>query len=203
MIAATAIIGSATVAAQAATAYTPTGSTVTFAKTAGLSNITLTEIEANQMFPCSTFSMAGSVVSSGTSRSYGANGLALPSTTTGGCTNWWSAFTVTASGSWGMTVVGDTVGTVAPSRLTNVLLTVTMPQCTFSIGGVVNGTFDTATQRFTPVSGASGLTLTNIPAPTPSRPQTLCATLDFQVTDTIAVGGSWTNTGPAVGVANP
>lgn len=198
-----ALIGGTAVTAQAATTYTPTGTTATFAKTAGLSNISLTEIEANQTFPCATFTMAGSVDGSGTSRSYGTNGLSLPSTTTAGCTNWWSAFTVTASGSWGMTVVGDKVGTVAHSRLTNVSLTGTMPQCTFSIGGVVNGTFDTSTQRFTPVSGASGLTLTSIPAPTSSRPQTLCTTLDFQVGDTIAIGGSWTNTGPALTIATP
>ena len=65
---ATAVIGGTAVAAQAATTYTPTGSTLNFAKTTGLSGVSFTDIEAGQTLTCSMFTLAGSVVSSGVNR---------------------------------------------------------------------------------------------------------------------------------------
>jgi len=201
---AAAVIGGTAVAAQAATTYTPTGSTLNFAKTSGLSGVSFTDIEAGQTLTCSTFTLAGSVVSSGVNRAYGANGGNLSTITSSGCTNPLAgATTVTPTGTWGVTVTGDKVGTVVPARLTSVGANLSAANCNFSIGGVVNGKFDTSNQRFTPNSGASGLTITNIPAPSAGNSQAMCVTLDLVVGDTISVGGTWTNTGGALAVTTP
>jgi len=201
---ATAVIGGTAVAAQAATTYTPTGSTVSFAKTSGLTGVGFTDIEAGQTLTCSTFTLAGSIVNSGVNRAYGANGGNLSTITSSGCSNPLAgATTVTPTGTWGVAVTGDKVGTVAPARLTSVGANLSAANCKFSIGGVVNGKFDTSNQRFTPNSGASGLTITSIPAPSAGNPQTMCVTLDIQVGDTISISGSWTNGGPALSVTTP
>ncbi|MFC5677019.1 hypothetical protein [Aeromicrobium endophyticum] len=205
---AAAVIGGTAVAAQAATTYTPTGTSLNFVKTTGLTAVSFTDIEAGQTLSCSTFSLANAsstaVISSGTSRAYGAAGATLPTITSSGCTNPLAgATTVTPTGTWGVTVTGDKVGTVVPARLTSVAANLSAANCNFSIGGVVNGKFDTSNQRFTPNTGASGLTITNIPAGTPSAPQTMCTTLDLVVGDTISVSGSWTNSGGALAVTTP
>lgn len=197
---AAAVIGGTAVAAQAATTYTPTGSTVNFVG----SSVSFRDIEADQPLNCSTFTLAGSVVSSGVNRAYGANGGNLSTITSSGCTNPLAgATTVSPTGTWGVTVTGDKVGTVVPARLTGVAANLSAANCKFSIGGVVNGKFDTSTQKFTPNTGASGLTITNIPAPSSGSTQAMCTTLDLVVGDTISVGGSWTNSGAALAVTTP
>lgn len=197
---AVAVVGGTAVAAQAATTYTPTGSTLNFVG----SSVSFRDIEADQPLSCSTFNLAGSVVNSGVSRAYGANGGSLSTITSSGCTNPLAgATTVAPTGTWGVTVTGDKVGNVVPARLTSVAANLSAANCKFSIGGVVNGKFDTSTQKFTPNSGASGLTITNIPAPSAGSTQAMCTTLDLVVGDTISVGGSWTNSGAALAVTTP
>lgn len=183
--------------AQAATTYTPTGSSANFVG----SSVSFKDIEANQTLTCSTFNLSGSVSSSGTSRLYGADAGSLGTLTSSGCTNPIAgATTVTPVGTWTVAITGDKTGTVWPARLKNVTANVSAVNCNFTTSGVVNGSFDTATQKFTPNAGASGLTINGgAGAPTGS----MCVTLDLQPGDTVAVGGSWTNTGASLAISNP
>ncbi|MEV5001483.1 hypothetical protein [Nocardioides sp. LML1-1-1.1] len=192
-----AILAMTATGAQAATTYTPTGGSANFVG----SSVSFTDIEAGQTLTCSTFNLSGSVTSSGTSRAYGADAGSLGTLTSSGCTNPIAgATTVTPSGTWTVAITGDKTGTVWPARLKNVVANVSAVNCTFTASGVVNGKFDTATQKFTPNSGASGLTI-NSGAGAPSG--SMCVTLDLQPGDNVAVGGSWTNTGTAVAITNP
>jgi len=175
--------------ANAATTYTPSGGPS--ANFVG-NNVSFTATAAGQTLTCSTFNLAGSIVNPGTSRAIGANGGTLTTLTSSGCTNPIAgSTTVTPSGTWGVTITGDEVGTVSPARLTSVAATVSAAGCTFNVGGVVNGTFNDATQRFTPNSGASGLTITSTPV------GFICPILGVAPGQTIEVGGTWTNTPPA------
>jgi hypothetical protein len=195
-----ALIGGTTAAAHAATTYTPSGQGVNFVGT----NISLKNIEADQTIVCSTFNMSGSAVNSGASRSYGAIAITLSGITIAGCTNPLAGpVAVTPIGSWGLAITGDRVGTKWPARITNVAMSLNAAGCKFSIGGMIDGTFDPTPQQLTPKSGASGLTITDIPPPSPGSSQAICATLDLVAGDHIAVGGSWTNTGPALNIATP
>lgn len=197
-----ALVSMTATAAQAATTYTPTGGpNANFVGT----SVSFTDIEAAQTLTCTTFNLSGSIISSGSSRAYGADGGTLGTLSSSGCTNPIAGPTVVAPvGTWTVAVTGDPTGSVWPARLKNVKANVSAANCTFSVSGVVNGTFNDATQVFTPASGASGLTIdSGAGAPTGA----ICVTLDLQSGDTIAVGGSWTNTPPAgstgLDIANP
>ncbi|MDF1705604.1 MAG: hypothetical protein P1U38_12600 [Aeromicrobium sp.] len=175
--------------AHAATTYTPSGGPG--ANFVG-NSVSFTATAAGQTLTCSTFNLAGTIVSPGASRAIGANGGNLGSLTSSGCTNPIAgSTTVTPTGTWGVTITGDEVGSVSPARLTNVVATVSAAGCTFNVGGVVNGSFNDSTQVFTPVSGASGLTITSNPS------GFLCPILGLAKNQTIEVGGSWTNTPPS------
>ncbi|MBM0124129.1 hypothetical protein [Pimelobacter simplex] len=200
--AASTVVAMTATAAQAATTYTPTGGlSASFVGT----SVSFTDIEAAQTLTCTTFDLSGSIISSGSSRPYGADGGTLGSLSSSGCTNPLAgATTVTPVGTWTVAVTGDATGTSWPAQLKNVKATVSAANCTFGVTGVVNGRFDDSNQRFTPASGASGLTIDGgAGAPTGS----MCVTLDLQPGDTIAVGGYWTNTPPtgsaALDISNP
>ncbi|MBU2694259.1 hypothetical protein CCO04_04135 [Pimelobacter sp. 30-1] len=65
--------------------------------------------------------------------------------------------------------------------------------------GVINGKFDRNSasptyQRFTPVTGPSGLVVSGSPAP--SGPN--CVIFDVLPGDDVEVGGYWTNTGTPI-----
>ncbi len=175
--------------AHAATTFTPSGGpNVNFVG----NSVSFTATAAGQTLTCSTFNLAGSVASPGASRAIGANGGTLGSLTSSGCTNPIAgATTVSPTGTWGVTITGDEVSSVAPAQLTNVVANVSAAGCTFTVGGVVNGTFNDSTQKFTPVSGASGLKITSVPS------GFLCTILGVAKDQTIAVGGTWTNTPPS------
>lgn len=193
-----AVLATTATGAYAATTYTPTGgSSVNFVG----SGVSFTDIEVDQTLSCSKFDLAGSVTGSGTSRSYGTAAGNLGTLSTGGCSNALAGpTTVTPVGTWTVAITGDATGSSWPARLDNVKANLSAANCTFAVSGVVNGRFDDATQKFTPVSGASGLTIDGgAGAPTGS----MCVTLDLQPGDTIRVDGSWTNTGGAVDIANP
>lgn len=185
-----ALVLASTVPAQAATTYTPTGPVVTFLG----SNITFTNLWAAQTFTCTTVSASGSVVSSGTSRVYGATAIVLGTNATSGCSNpLCGPATVVPGGTWSFAITGDRTGTVWPARISNVSLQMTCGACTFTVAGKVDGKFDTATQKFTPASGASGLTVSGSPPPT----GTMCVTLDILAGDPFGVGGTFTLVTPA------
>lgn len=197
-----AVVGGTTMSAQAATSFTPTGSTVTFVG----SGVQFKDIEVDQTLTCSQFDLTGSAVNSGVSRAYGENAGVLDALNSSGCSNNLAGPTqVTPSGDWGVTVTGDATGTVWPARLTNVTANVVANNCKFTVSGNVDGTFDTATQTFTPkgVNVASGLTVSDIPDPDSTSTQALCVTLDILEGDAVGVGGSWTNSGPDLAVSNP
>ncbi|GAA1743410.1 hypothetical protein [Aeromicrobium alkaliterrae] len=175
--------------AHAATTYTPdagAGDKVNFVG----SSVSFRAVQANQTLTCSTFNLAGDVVSPSTSRAYGANGGTLGSLTSSGCTNPIAGnTTVTPTGVWGVTVTGDATGTTWPAKLTSVGATVSAAGCTFNVGGDLAGTFNTATQLFTP--GASTIKITSTPS------GFLCPILGVAAGQDITVSGSWTNTPPA------
>lgn len=207
-----AVVSMTTVAAHAATTFTPSGGPnanfVASRLVSGspVSGVKFTDIPAGQALTCTSFSVSGSIVSPGTSRTYGANAGNLGSLSAGGCTNPLAgATTVTPVGTWGVTITGDAVSGLWPAKLTNVKANLAAANCTFSVEGVVNGKFSNTTQRFTPNSttAASGLVVSSTPAPS----GTMCVTLDIQPGDDIAIDGYFTNTPPSgstnLTVANP
>lgn len=182
--------------ARAATTYTPTGGVLSFVG----SGLSFTDIEAAQTVSCASLSLFGSVSSSGASRAYGADaGTASPSGS-GICSqSLCGTVTTTPLGTWTLAVTGDRTATTWPARLKNVKLGVSCAGCTFRLTGVVNGRFDTMTQRLVPVWGPSGLVVDAIVPPSGA----MCVTLDIQPGDTIAVGGSWTSSTTPLALANP
>ncbi len=175
--------------ASAATTYTPGGGpNVNFVG----SNLSFKVIQANQTITCRQFNIAGSVVNPGLTRRVGANAANLGSVTQSGCTNpIMGSMAITPTGTWGLTVVGDPSGTTWPVRMTSVAATVVMAGCTFPVAGTVSGSFNDSTQKFTPVTGASGLKISGTPS------GFLCPILGWANGQDIQVGGTWTNTPPA------
>ncbi|WP_157416930.1 hypothetical protein [Nocardioides sp. Iso805N] len=64
-------------------------------------------------------------------------------------------------GSWSLSMNGDPTGTVYPATLCNILATISMVGCSYTMGGgplsiagTVSGTFDTRTGKFIPTSSA-------------------------------------------------
>ncbi|WP_377321670.1 hypothetical protein ACFJIY_20720 [Pimelobacter simplex] len=162
------------------------------------SGVSFRLIEADQTFTCASAGHAGTVVDPGVPRAYGTSLAVLTATTYGGCANpWWGAVTLTPVGSWSLAFTGPPAAgsTSWPARIGDVVIAFSYPSCTFRIEGAINGRFNTATQRFTPNTGASGL---SIPASGPGVPTgALCATLDVQPGDTFAVGGTWADVPPS------
>lgn len=171
------------VPAQAATTYTPSGGpSVSFVGT----NIPFTDVEAGQTFTCSSVIMAGSLVSSGVSRAYGNVAITLSTLSSSGCSNpICGAAALTPVSTWTFAITGDKTGTSWPARIDNVTVQLTCGGCAFKMTGRIVGTFDTATQRFTPQSGGAGFIVSSSPAPSGS----MCVTLDIQAGDQITVGG--------------
>ncbi|AIY16414.1 hypothetical protein GUY44_20710 [Pimelobacter simplex] len=203
--------------AQAATTYTPTGGPN--ANFVG-SGVSFRDIEADQKLTCPTFNLTGSIISSGTSRAYGADAGSLTGLNAGGtgaCNNpiagatTVAPLTISGTTGWSVAITADATGTSWPARLKNVRAKVSAAGCEFTVTGVVNGRFDTSNQKFTPATGASGLTVDDgLPAGSGEiapGTQPMCVTLDIQPGDTIEVAGSWTNTPPsgstAIAIANP
>lgn len=200
--AASAVLAMTATSAQAATTYTPTGGPgANFVGT----SVSFTDIEAGQTLTCTQFDLSGSIISSGSSRAYGADGGTLGTLSSSGCSHPLAgATTVTPNGTWTVAITGDATGSSWPAKLKNVSADVSAVNCDFTASGEVNGTFNDSTQVFTPNAGASGLTIdSGAGAPTGS----MCVTLDLQSGDNVAVGGSWTNTPPsgsaALDISNP
>lgn len=175
----------------------PAGGPVNFVGT----NITFTDIQANQTFSCTTFSPSGTVsVPAGTNAAYGASVANLTTVTSSGCANpIGGGCPILAPTTWGFVLTGPPTGDVWPSRFTNVKLVVACGGCSFMMEGVINGRFDRGVtsptyQRFTPVTGPSGLVVSASPAPSGF----VCTVLDIQAGDDIEVGGYWTNTGTPI-----
>lgn len=182
--------------ARAATTYTPTGGGMFL--TSG--SLSFTDIEAAQTFSCGSFNLYGTVSSSGTSRTYGADMVTLSQMGSGICNqSLCGPVTGTALGAWTLAITGDRASTTWPARLKNVKLSLSCAGCTFRLTGVVNGTFNTSTQRFAPVWGASGLVVDSTVPPSGA----MCVTLDILAGDTIEVGGSWTSSTTPVAISNP
>ncbi|WP_408898328.1 hypothetical protein ACJ5H2_04260 [Nocardioides sp. R1-1] len=213
-VSAVVVITMTTTAAQAGTTFTPSGGpNLTFvgsydrpgdAPDAGIvPGFLLTDIDIGQSFNCSSVSVAGPVVNSGASRAYHAN-VAQLSGQAAGCTNpFYGATTVTFLGTWGVTITGDPANGQWPAKLTNVKAKLSAVNCDIYIEGYVVGRFDTTTQVFAPAgnpvaggatsSAPTGLTIASTPAPPTGS---MCATLDFQAGDTIAITGTFTNVPP-------
>lgn len=177
--------------AAAATTYTPTGGpTASFVAT-GLS---ITLIEPEQSIVCTKMSLGGPVVSPGTPRAYGADGVSLASFGTTGCNQHILGPTaITAVTTPTLAIVGDSTGGKWPARIKNVVWAVHWPNCDLYISGVVNGKFDPVAQSFAPNTGPVGLTVASTPAPPTGS---FCVTFDFQAGDTVALSGSFLNTPP-------
>ncbi|MEV5003714.1 hypothetical protein [Nocardioides sp. LML1-1-1.1] len=176
----------------------PAGSPVTFVGTA----IKLTDIPAAHTVSCTSFGVAGVVTpAAGTNLAYGASTANLATMTSSGCTNPIAgACTLTGSGVWGFALTGPVSGGLWPARFSNVRVAAVCGSvgCSFTMTGAVDGRFDRTVgsptyQRFTPVTGSSGLLVAASPAPSAG-----CALLDVVAGDDVAVGGYLTNTGTAI-----
>lgn len=202
--------------AQAATTFTPSGGpNANFVGSydrpgdnpdVGIrAGIRFTDIPADQSLDCDAFGVAGSVVSPGTSRAYGANAGSFSSLTATGCTNPLAGSTTVAPiGTWGVTVTGDAVSGQWPARLTNVKAKLSAVNCDFYVEGVVNGKFNNTTQVFTPAGNPVAANTTSytpvglVVASTPAPPTgSMCTTLDIQVGDDIGITGTFTNVPPS------
>ncbi|XBB66179.1 hypothetical protein ABFU82_18985 [Nocardioides sp. WV_118_6] len=202
IVATTALLIPGVPPSHAATTYTPTGGPIV--RFVGTS-VSFTDIEVSQTFGCTTSKMAGSVSSSGTSRAYHADGATLGTLEFLGCTNAQAGATAIApSGTWTLAIIGDPVGQTWPARLKNVSFGMLMTNCGFMVQGSIGGRFNQYTQQFIPNTGPSGLTVLGGSHPPLGS---MCATLDIQPGDSIAVGGYWTNSPPsgstALLISNP
>lgn len=183
-----------------ATTYTPTASGGISFELLG-PDVVFTDIDANQSLSCETFTLDGSVVDSGASRDYGANGGTLDSLDSGGPGGCWNDVagdtTVEPTGEWGVTVTGDEISTdVWPATLTSVTVEVAATGCEFTAGGELEGTFDAATQEFQPSN--PNLTITSDPSG-----QLVCDILGIAQGDEIDVDGAWVNVGATLTISNP
>lgn len=201
--AAAAAVLATTVPAHAVfTQYTPTkagGAAVTFTG----NGVSFTDIDAGQTLTCSTFDLTGTVTNNGTARAFGAEAGQLGSLSSSGCTNLIAGATdVIPSGTWKVKINAAESGTLSSATLYDINANIKAAGCKFDVGGSVAGTFDDGVnQRFTPNSGASGLTITSTPMGGPGYGTPnggTCATLDVQLGDTISVGGYWTTSGLSI-----
>lgn len=178
------VVGSA-VDARAGTTYTPSGGAGV--KLVG-ANVVFHFEETGQDWRCAPFDIAGQVTSPGSARTFGSEAVdlgALADT----CTNpLWGLTNFSADPGWRLTVTGAGAGTAWPARLDQVAMTLSALNCTVAFGGSVDGTFDTASQRFTPATSA--LVVTSVTG-------SMCVMLDFQVGDHTVLLGSFTNLPPA------
>lgn len=178
------VVGSA-VDARAGTTYTPSGGTD--AKLVG-ANVVFHFEEIGQDFRCAPFDIAGQVTSPGVARSFGTEAVDLGALTDT-CTNpLWGLTQFSADPGWRLAVTGAAVGSAWQARLDQVAMTLSALNCTVAFGGAVDGTIDTASQRFTPATSA--LVVTSVTG-------SMCVMLDFQVGDHAVLLGSLTNLPPA------
>ena len=178
-------------AQAAAGTYTPEGpNPVIF--TGG--NVSFTAVEAGQTLTCETFDLTGTITDPGVSRAFGAEGGSLTDLVSENCTNEIAGpTTVDPTGTWGLTVTSDEVGSVSPAALTDVTAYVEAAGCSFNVAGDVSGDFDDVAQQFTPT--ASTLIIADDPS------GFLCPALGVAQGQSIAVDGSWASNG--LTIANP
>lgn len=182
------LVATATVEARAGTTYTPTGGpSVRLVGT----TISVTDVPAAQTITCNQFDIAGAVDNPGTARPFGGSAIDLGALTYNRCTNpvmgW---MPVTVDPGWSLDVTGPASGTVWPVQVSNAVMRFAMANCDLRMAGTMPGTFDTATQRFTPTFAASTVVLTSVVG-------SMCVTLDWQVGDQMSFGGYFTNIPPA------
>ena len=183
----TALVASTAGSAQATDPYTPGGGPDLNLMSS--SSIQFTVSPSGAQFNCSTFNLAGIVENPGTPRTHSARAGFMNSLTASGCTN-----PLILQGTWEIYVTGDPASatpTVWPTRLANVEVNVDLftGACNFSFTGSIDGTFDTATQVFTPTSSA--LVTDNVVG-------VGCNTLDIIDGDAVDItDGDWTNAPPA------
>lgn len=165
------------------------------------SSILFTDASAAQPISCPMFDLAGSVIGSGMSRSYGFAADSISTVTSSGCRNpTLGDMAITPIGTWTLAITGDASSPGWPAELDNVNATISGAGCTFTIGGKVPGIFDTGSQTFSPSDPAT-MTITSTPA------GYICPLVGWAKGDSFTVAGSWTNTPPAGGgllaVTNP
>ncbi|WP_418060251.1 hypothetical protein [Pimelobacter simplex] len=166
--------------------------------------ISLTLIEPSQPIYCSGFSLGGSVTSSGTSRSLGMPAAGLDTLGAPGCVNpLMGPMTFTSLSPSNLVLTGSPVAGKWPAQIVGVKWKVTAHLCELYLEGAIDGTFDPATQVFTPVGnpgpGASsmvpsGLRIAGTPAPPTGG---MCRTVDLLPGDQVGIRGTFTNTPPA------
>lgn len=181
------LVATATVEARAGTTYTPAGGpSVRLVGTM----ISITDVPAGQTITCQQFDIAGLVQSPGATRAFGEAAVDLGALTYKLCTNpimgW---MYVTADPAWALDITGPASGTSWPARLSHVNIALDMANCSLRLAGSLPGTFDTATQRFSPTPGASAVVITSVIGP-------MCVTLDWQVGDQMSFGGYFANVPP-------
>ncbi len=195
--------------AHAATHYTPdagAGDRINFVGTSVMFRVTST----GQPIDCdylagSKFDIAGSVFDPGTTRSFGTKTASVSSLTATNCINWLlGATAITPQTNWTLAITGPEVADVSPATLSNIDAYVNMANCKFYVTGSISGSFNEATQQFTPSSSSLTIASGNR-APVGG----LCTFIG------VAAGGSmtadsgtyWTNTPPAgsaaITITNP
>jgi hypothetical protein len=186
----TAVLAGTLGSAEATDPYTPGGGPG--ANFVSNGSVTFTVDPSGTTATCTDFDLAGSITNPGTPRAHSAVAGTLGSLSASGCTNpQLGAISVVPNGTWNILVTGDPTGTTWPARLSNVSATVDALQadCILTATGSLDGTFNTATQVFTPTT--SNLTVDGDPV------GSSCAILDILDGDPVAVSGSWTNTPPS------
>lgn len=164
------------------------------------SDVSFTNVQANQTLTCEQVDFAGAVLDPGTARPYGDNAGVLDDLTADGCTNPLGGTTsVTLTGTPTVSINGDPTGTRWPAQLADVSASISVAGCSFTVEGTVDGVFDTATQVVTPTSN----TLTIVDEPIGY----LCPIPGLAKDQTFEVEGYWTNVPPAgsgpLTMANP
>lgn len=193
LIAALAAVFAMSLPAHAASDYTPNGGPQ--ANFVG-SNVAFTVDSTGQRLDCPTFNLLGNVTDPGVSRSFGESAGVLNDLTALGCTNVLAGPTdVTPHGEWKIAVTGPKDGSESPVTLSDIEVTVNALSgaCEFDVVKSLDGTFDDATQVFTPT--VSNLEVASSPAPSGF----LCNTLGVAPGVHVSIDADtvWTNTPPA------
>ncbi len=115
------------------------------------SDITFTNLQADQDLSCAQIDFAATVADPGVARHFSENAAVLDELTASGCTNDIGGTTfVVLAGTPSVSITGDTTVTAWPARLSDVSAVIAAVGCSFTVEGSVDGVFDTVTQVVMP-----------------------------------------------------
>lgn len=182
LVAALVMVGS-TGAAHAATSYTPDGGPELNLVGA---DIALIFLRSDQALVCDRLNFSGEIVDSGVNRSFGQRAAELAGLATDNCRiPWASSAQLSLTEAGGLTVEASLGGSSWNVEFTDLVVSVEVAACHFSVAGGWRGILDSATQEFTPAESYF------VVADTPTG--LTCPLFGISQGEDVLVEGSWVN----------